>query len=196
MSVSKIRGALRAVGLAACLAVAGALASGPAAAQGTLIYGMPADHDILDPHATGGWVTYHVTYNIFESFVKEDLTEADVMTPKLVPALATSWDVSDDGLVYTFHLREGVKFHDGTDFDADAVMFNFDRFWNKESPALLRQDRGLRLRLHPVDQGGREGRRHDHQDHADPAQLRVAAHRPAELRPAAHDQPRFRGEVR
>lgn len=127
---SRVLSAL-AVGVLVGAAVAGAP---DARAQGTLVYGMPADHDILDPHATGGWITYQVTYNIFESFVKEDLTEADVMTPKLVPGLATSWDVSDDGTVYTFHLREGVKFHDGTAFDADAVMYNFGRFWDKESP--------------------------------------------------------------
>jgi len=107
---------------------------GVQAAGGTLIFGLPADHDIMDPHATGGWVTYQVTYNIFETFVKEDLTDASVMTPKLIPGLATSWEVSPDGSQYTFHLREGVKFHDGEPFNADAVMVNFDRFWNTESP--------------------------------------------------------------
>ncbi len=116
------------------LAATAGMPTQDAQAQGTLIYGMPADHDILDPHATGGWITYHVTYNIFESFVKEDLTVADVMTPPLVPGLATSWEVSDDGTEYTFHLREGVTFHDGEPFNADAVMFNFNRFWNDESP--------------------------------------------------------------
>ena len=107
---------------------------GVQAAGGTLIFGLPADHDIMDPHATGGWVTYQVTYNIFETFVKEDLTDASVMTPKLIPGLATSWEVSPDGSQYTFNLREGVKFHDGEPFNADAVMVNFDRFRNTESP--------------------------------------------------------------
>ena len=130
---------------------------------------MPADHDILDPHATGGWITYQVTYNIFESFVKEDLTEADVLTPKLVPGLATSWEVSDDGTQYTFYLREGVTFHDGEPFDADAVMFNFSRFLGQGLAQLLREIGGLRLGLHPVDQGRREGRRHDRAHHLDPA---------------------------
>ena len=42
-------------------------------------------------------------------------------TPEVLPCLATSWDVSEDGLKWTFHLREGVKFHCGYGFDADAV---------------------------------------------------------------------------
>jgi peptide/nickel transport system substrate-binding protein len=103
-------------------------------AAGTLIWGMPAETDTLDPHATGGWSTYQITYQIFEGLVKEDLTKTDDVTPALVPGLATSWDISKDGLTYTFHLREGVKFHDGAPFDAAAVKFNFDRFWNESSP--------------------------------------------------------------
>jgi peptide/nickel transport system substrate-binding protein len=43
------------------------------------------------------------------------------------PGLAESWEISDDGLVYTLHLRQGVKFHDGTDFNAEAVKFNLER---------------------------------------------------------------------
>ena len=105
-----------------------------AKAAGTLIWGMPAETDILDPHATGGWSTYQVTYQIFEGLVKEDLTRANVPTPPLVPGLASSWDISPDGLVYTFKLRPGVKFHDGTPFDAAAVKFNFERFWDESSP--------------------------------------------------------------
>ncbi|WP_129222098.1 ABC transporter substrate-binding protein [Lichenibacterium ramalinae] len=110
------------------------LGAQPAVAAGTLIWGMPAETDTLDPHATGGWGTYQITYQIFEGLVKEDLTKPNAATPPIVPGLATSWDISDDGLVYTFHLRQGVKFHDGTPFDAAAVKFNFDRFWNESSP--------------------------------------------------------------
>ncbi|MGQ9600725.1 MAG: ABC transporter substrate-binding protein [Anaerolineae bacterium] len=49
-------------------------------------------------------------------------------TIEIIPALAKSWDISEDGLTYTFHLREGVKFHDGTTLTADAVKKSFDRF--------------------------------------------------------------------
>lgn len=110
-----------------------------AQAGGTLIWGMPADTDILDPHATGGWDTYQVTYQIFEGLVKEDLTKANVPTPPIIPALATSWTISPDGTVYTFKLRDGVKFHDGTPFDAAAVKFNFERFWDEASPNFYRK---------------------------------------------------------
>lgn len=126
-------------GLARLVASLGFMALGtaamvPAHAAGTLIWGMPADTDILDPQATGGWGTYQITYQIFEGLVKEDLTKSNVSTPPIVPALAESWTVSPDGTQYTFKLRPGVKFHDGTPFDAAAVKFNFDRFWDKSSP--------------------------------------------------------------
>jgi peptide/nickel transport system substrate-binding protein len=121
-------------GLAFSGTLPGARQAQAAGSGGTLIWGMPAETDILDPHATGGWLTYDVTFQVFEGFAKEDLTKADAAYPKLVPCLATSWEVSPDGKVYTFKLREGVKFHDGTPFDAAAVKFNFDRFWNEKSP--------------------------------------------------------------
>lgn len=54
------------------------------------------------------------------------------------PGLAESWEVSEDGLTYTFHLREGVKFHDGTEFDAEAVKFNFGRLLDEDVRVPLR----------------------------------------------------------
>lgn len=59
--------------------------------------------------------------------VYETLIGFKLGTMELEPKLATDWSVSDDGLTYTFHLREGVKFHDGTTFDADDVKATFDR---------------------------------------------------------------------
>ena len=54
--------------------------------------------------------------------------------PALIPKLATSWSVSKDSLTYTFQLRKGVKFHDGTPFDAAAVKFNVERCYKKDAP--------------------------------------------------------------
>ncbi len=55
-------------------------------------------------------------------------------TTELQPGLATSWSASPDGKTWTFKLRQGVKFHDGTAFDANAVKFNVDRWWDKANP--------------------------------------------------------------
>src|SRR5262245_28519788 len=52
-----------------------------------------------------------------------------------VPDLAESWDILEDGMVYVFHLRKGVKFHDGTDFDAEAVRWNYQRTIDPEEKA-------------------------------------------------------------
>ena len=72
-----------------------------------------------------GWDagTNVVLENVFEQLVTYDGPHAD----KFIPWLAESWDVSPDGLVYTFHLRQGITFQDGTPFDAAAVKFSFDR---------------------------------------------------------------------
>src|SRR5262249_56313228 len=91
----------------------------PARAQapkkgGTLVIAKESELDILDPHSAGGWVTWRVSKQMHEGLIDEDLTQANVPYPKLIPKLATSWDISKDSLTYTFKLRKGVKFHDGT----------------------------------------------------------------------------------
>ena len=93
----------------------------------TVVIAIEANLARLDPHASTTWNTFRVLMHIFEGFVAEDLTRSDLEQPPLVPALAESWDISDDGLIYTFNLRKGVMFHDGTPFNADAVKFNMDR---------------------------------------------------------------------
>jgi len=55
-------------------------------------------------------------------------------TTEVIPGLAERWEVSDDLKTWTFTLRPGVKFHDGTPLDADAVVFNFERWWDKANP--------------------------------------------------------------
>lgn len=62
------------------------------------------------------------------------LTDSKPGTVELEPSLATKWSSSTDGKTWTFKLRSGVKFHDGTDFDAEAVKFNVDRWWDAKNP--------------------------------------------------------------
>jgi peptide/nickel transport system substrate-binding protein len=69
------------------------------------------------------------TTAIYEGLVKYKSGSTDVE-----PSLAEKWDVSSDGMQYTFHLKSGVKFHDGTPFNAQAVAFSFDRSINKDNP--------------------------------------------------------------
>jgi peptide/nickel transport system substrate-binding protein len=89
---------------------------------GTLTYGLSGDVDgTLDPGVTHFDTTIRVTLNICEPLVwMPTATE-------FVPGLAESWEVSPDGLAYTFKLKQGVTFHDGTPFNAEAVQFSFDR---------------------------------------------------------------------
>jgi len=108
---------------------------------GTLIYGMESESDILDPHSTGGWITARVTFQMFEGLAAEDLRRADVAYPPIVPGLATEWQVSDGGKTYVFKLRKGVKFHDDTPFDAEAVKFNYDRMMKKDAPQFYQRAR-------------------------------------------------------
>lgn len=77
---------------------------------------------------------YTVPLNIYERLV-ETQTNFDG-TSELVPGLAERWDISDDGLEYTFYLRKGVKFHNGEEFKADDVLYTFERMLKPETNAL------------------------------------------------------------
>lgn len=95
---------------------------GPAAPSNILIYGRGDDADRLDPIQTDIGESVKVMCNIYDTLVTYDDETLD-----LVPSLAESWSTSDDGLEWTFQLRDGVKFHDGTPLDADAVAFSLER---------------------------------------------------------------------
>jgi peptide/nickel transport system substrate-binding protein len=120
--------------LAACGGpTASSSAAGPPRSGGTLAIGIESEVDVLDPQRAGGWVSWRVNRQMFEPLVDEDLSKpsAQAAVPALRPGLATSWELSPDGTVYTFHIRPNVKFHDGTPLDAAAVEFNIRRMWDK-----------------------------------------------------------------
>lgn len=83
---------------------------------------------LLDPANAADADSLVIVSYLFEGLVK---LEAD----GVAPVLAESWTVSDDGLDYIFVLRRGVTFHDGTAFNADAVIANFNRWFDKDDPA-------------------------------------------------------------
>jgi peptide/nickel transport system substrate-binding protein len=97
---------------------------------GTLVFGAAGDPAMFDPAFASDGETFRVARQIHEGLLTNELGGTD---PE--PQLAEDWEVSDDGLEYTFNLRQGVKFHDGTDFNADAVCFNFERWHNFEGLA-------------------------------------------------------------
>ncbi|KAF0820491.1 MULTISPECIES: ABC transporter substrate-binding protein [unclassified Cytobacillus] len=90
---------------------------------GTLVFGRGGDSTSLDPAITTEGESFKVTKNIYETLIEFGEQDTEIQ-----PGLATEWESSEDGLKHTLKLREGVKFHDGTDFNAEAVVFNFERW--------------------------------------------------------------------
>jgi peptide/nickel transport system substrate-binding protein len=94
---------------------------------GTLSIAINADPPKLDPSFSSALVDRQVFQSIFDKLLDID------SSGKIIPMLAEKWEVSNDQKTYTFKLRQGVKFHDGTDFNAEAVKFNFERNMDKNS---------------------------------------------------------------
>jgi peptide/nickel transport system substrate-binding protein len=90
----------------------------------TITVGLDADPPNLDPMLSTALVDRQVQNQIYDKLVDLDASL------KIVPMLATSWTVEQNATQYTFKLRQGVKFHDGSDFDAEAVKFNLERYLN------------------------------------------------------------------
>src|SRR5262245_46251167 len=121
---------------AAAVAAVAAVGPGQAVAQsspdrprgGSITVARPNDADSLDPHHTTG-PSWDIINNVNDQLVciNDNLEYEGI--------LAESWDISDDGLEYTFHLRPGITFHDGTDVDAAAFKFTFDRMMDPTTNA-------------------------------------------------------------
>lgn len=94
-------------------------------ANSTFVFAASSDPVMLDPAMASDGETFRVARQMYEGLVS-----LKPGTLELEPLLATAWKGSSDGKSYTFMLREGVKFHDGTDFNAEAVCANFDRWYN------------------------------------------------------------------
>lgn len=118
----------------AAVMVASMLA-GAAQAKDTLTVGMVLEPPVLDPTAGAASAIREVTYaNLFEGLTRIDAAG------EVKPGLAESWTVSPDGLTYTFKLRSGVTFHDGTPFDCGVVKFSYER---AVAPGSVNAQKGL-----------------------------------------------------
>ncbi len=95
----------------------------------TLVIGRNNDSIGLDPAITSDTESFQVTANIYETLVSIEQGGSVIL-----PGLAESWKVSEDGMTWQFKIRKNVKFHDGTDLNAKVVAFNFHRWMDPNSP--------------------------------------------------------------
>ncbi|RJQ57852.1 MAG: ABC transporter substrate-binding protein [Desulfobacteraceae bacterium] len=117
---------------------AGHVPQSAAAATQTLVVAIGADATFLDPESVMNNESGFVMSPIFDG-----LTKYKKGTSEPGPGLAEKWDVSPDGKKYTFHLRRGVKFHDGTPWNADAAIAEIDRVTNKNNEHYVYKQQGV-----------------------------------------------------
>ena len=126
----------RGIAAVAALALAGTLAScaesqretsssSEQSGGGDFVFAASSDPVMLDPAMASDGETFRIARQQFEGLIS-----TKPGTTELEPLLATEWSASKDGKSFTFTLREGVKFSDGTEFNAEAVCANFDRWYN------------------------------------------------------------------
>ena len=91
-----------------------------------IVVAISAEPDQLDPHKSTAYASFQVLENVYDTLVQpnEEL--------EMVPALAESWETSEDQLTWTFKLQEGVTFHDGEEFSADDVVYSYERIIDEE----------------------------------------------------------------
>src|SRR5690349_11047791 len=108
-------------------ALAALVVAAPAFAAKDVVFAVASTFTTTDPYDANDTLSQAMAKSFYEGLFGFD------KDMKMVPVLAESYEASKDGLVYTIHLRKGVKFHDGTDFKADAVKANLDRVTNPEN---------------------------------------------------------------
>lgn len=101
-----------------------------ATSDATFTFGISGAPKVFDPFYASDGETFTVTDTMYEGLLSLSPGTVDV-----APSLATEWEADESGTVWDFKLREGVKFHDGTEFNADAVCFNFERWFNQTGVA-------------------------------------------------------------
>src|SRR5213594_5116469 len=105
-------------------AASGTPAAGKPIYGGTIAFGLENDVSNLDPMLSGLFVDRNIHYAMYDSLVRVDVKG------NIIPWLAETWTTSTDGKMVTFNLRQGVKYHDGTAFDAASVKWNIERYIN------------------------------------------------------------------
>lgn len=116
------------------------VAAGAPKPGGTLVWGMETDIDPIDPQTVNSWATWRVNYQLAETLVSTDLTvDTGGGRQPNINKLAESVEVSEDGTEFVMKLRPGVRFHDGTEFHAEAVKLNFDRMMDEDSPLFYKR---------------------------------------------------------
>ncbi len=121
--------------LLAGIMVGGLMAAASAQGKGgTLRAGLDADPPNMDPHRSTAAVDRQVYQNLFDKLMDTD------ENLQIIPMLAVSWTTSPDGRTVTLKLRQGVKFHDGTPFNAEAVKYNVDRMKDPNFPSARRSE--------------------------------------------------------
>jgi peptide/nickel transport system substrate-binding protein len=91
-----------------------------------LNFALSGNPDTLDPHKTSGTLTFQTLKSIYDTLAEPD------RSGKIIPALAERWEVSDDALTWTFYLKKGVVFHNGSKFTSADVKATFERIKDKK----------------------------------------------------------------
>ena len=108
-------------------ALAALALAAPALAAKDVVFAVASTFTTTDPYDANDTLSQAVAKSFYEGLFGFD------RNMKLIPVLAESYETSKDGLTYTVKLKHGIKFHDGTDFNADAVKANFDRVTNPDN---------------------------------------------------------------